>query len=217
MEKAYRIKHNLKVILCALLTVVLLCSAIFIMVTQVYVAYSQESYEMLHMETRQIKRDINLQMNSDRENLITMANFAGQLYDEGEGFGLLFKSFEAIGLFEDVRILLPDNSFVTKMGTAPSSGELSFDEETKKGAYISGRVGDLVHTDKMVVRSAVPVTAKDGKIVAILYGIINLQSFENRYLDDVRDMGGDLFVIEQGNGNFIIDTKRENFGHVTEL
>lgn len=216
MEKKYRKRQNRNVLFFAFVTITLLCSVILAMIASVYKSAENEAFEKLHMETAQFKQDITLQMYSDRENLVIMSNFAAKLHEDGESYQLLFNSFEEIGLFEDVRILLPDNSFVTKNGAVPS-GDLIFKEEVKKGTYISNRVTDLVNNDKEVVRSAVPVVSKNGRTVAIIYGIIDLQKFEDRYLEKVRNLGADLFVIEQESGKFVIDTKREGFGLVSEL
>lgn len=217
MEKRYRLKRNLRVVLSAFITVALLCCAIISTVSHVYNDVEEEAYEMLHLETQQIKNDINLQFYSDRENLITMANFASKLYEDGEDYSMLFKSFQEIGLFEDVRILRQDNSLVSKNGTIPGVDDLDFAEEIKKGTYVSGRVVDLVNKNKEVVRSAVPIVDSKGTTVGMIYGIVDLQKFEDRYLDDIKSVGGDLFVADQRTGNFIIDTKRDNFGNITEL
>lgn len=217
MKNTYNSKQNLKIVVLALLTVVLLCIAIVTMILHIYHTSEEEAYERLHLETQQIKRDINLQVYSDRENLMTMANFAEKLYENGEEYELLFKSFEEIGLFEDVRILEPNNILLTKMGTKRVESDISFKEEVKKGMYVSGRVRDLINKDREVVRSSVPVKTDTGETVAIIYGIIDLQKFEDRYVDDVRAINSDLFIIEQKNGNFIIDTKREGLGQITEI
>lgn len=217
MERAYRFKHNLKLIVYAIITVAMLCATIGIMVMSIYSSSEGEAFDNLHKETRLIKRDINLQMYSDRENLMIMSNFASKLYENGESYELLFRSFEEIGLFEDVRVLMPNNTMVTKAGVIADVGDLLFEEEVKKGMYVSGRVRDLVNRNKEVVRSAVPVKDNDDNTIAIIYGIIDLQKFEDRYFDTVRSDNADLFVIEQSNGNFIIDTKRPGFGGVIEL
>ena len=52
----------------------------FAMVGYLYAVAEEEAYETLHMQTKQIKDDLSLQLKSDRENLSTMANFASKLY-----------------------------------------------------------------------------------------------------------------------------------------
>lgn len=217
MGKSYRARHNLMVILCTAVVVILLFASVDITFFSIYEDAREDAFEKLHLETQQIKNDINLQMFSDRENLVTMANFAARLYEEGRDFSLLFESFEEIGLFENVRLLLPDNTVLTKKDKIDATGQMDFNEELSKGNHISGRVSDLVYIDSPIVRSAVPVTLSDGRVVGILYGVINLQKFEDRYIEKAKGLGGDLFIMDEANGNFLLDTRRENFGNVDDL
>ena len=82
---------------------------------------------MLHIQTKQIKDDITLQLISDRENLATMANFASKLYADGKGYERMFDYFKPIGLFSRIGILNPDGTFITKDGTYDLKGKISFE------------------------------------------------------------------------------------------
>ena len=115
------------VLLCTIfLTMIslLLCSIFMGLVTILYVETKEEAYENLHVQTKQIKDDITLQLLSDRENLSTMANFAAKLYGDGESYDLLFASFKPIGLIQNIGILNPDNVFVTKVGSIDLDGKI---------------------------------------------------------------------------------------------
>ena len=98
-----------------IVTVFLLCTIILSMLSYVFNSSEKEAYENLHLETQEIKNDIKLQMISDRENLVTMANFAAKLHNEGEDLDIMFQAFEKIGLIDNIGILLPDNRFITKV------------------------------------------------------------------------------------------------------
>jgi len=200
-----------------LLTVALLITVIFLMLSNTFSYSESECYEKLHLETKQIKKNINTQMLSDRENLITMSNFASNLYENGDSYGLLFESFEKIGLFEDIGILTPDGHFLTRFGKMDVSDAISFEEESARGQYVSGRVTDLVDKNREVVRSCVPVKDSADRTVAILYGVINLDVLEEKFADDAKDVGAELYVVEGGSGNYIIDTKHEKLGNITYL
>lgn len=217
VEKVNRVKHNMAAIGLALVAVVLLSLVILTLVTYIHNYTKEESFEKLHLETRQIKDDINLQMLSDRENLMTMSNFAAKLHEEGKDYSLLFESFEKIGLFDHIKLLNEDGYLLTKGETLYIGDTVSFEEEAKKGTYISGRVYDLTDPEKQVVRSAVPVVTSDGKTVAVIYGVIELHSFKERYLDDVEAIDADVLVIEAGNGNYVLDTNSEELGNIAEL
>ena len=130
-------------IIYTVLTAILLCVVFLAVVNYLYKSTEEEAYENLHVQTKQIKDDITLQLISDRENLSTMANFAAKLYSDGESYDRMFESFKPIGLINNIGILAPDNTFITKVGSINLEGKISFEEEKEKGAYISGRVKEL--------------------------------------------------------------------------
>ena len=92
---------------------------------------------MLHIQTKQIKDDLTLQLKSDKENLTTMANFAAKLYADGESYSRMFDSFKPIGLFSRIGILNPDGTFITKDETVDLSDRLSFWDEAAVGDHIT--------------------------------------------------------------------------------
>ena len=59
-----KFKHNWKQIAYTAFTVILLCSVIISMIGYIYKFSEEEAFEKLHLETQQIKSDINLQMMS---------------------------------------------------------------------------------------------------------------------------------------------------------
>lgn len=60
-----------------------MCIAFLSMINYTYHDAEENAFESLHMRTREIKENINLQMISDRENLLTIANMAETLYSDG--------------------------------------------------------------------------------------------------------------------------------------
>ncbi|MBQ4088072.1 MAG: GGDEF domain-containing protein [Clostridia bacterium] len=193
-----------------IMLVVVLFSMVFFMVQHT----EEEAYSNLRVQTESLKSNINLQMISDRENLLTMASFASKLYADGESYALLFDSFEEIGLLESVGILSPDGTFTTKAGVSDASAYLSFEEEAKKGEYISGRIKDITNPDVEIVRSAVPVVS-GGETVAMLYGAVDLQKLENFFGEKAKMQEADLLIIEGTSGNYIADTRNDELGNVT--
>ena len=121
-------------IIYTIITAVLLCVVFLTMVSHLYVSAKNEAEENLHVQTKQIKDDIILQLISDRENLSTMANFAAKLYSDGESYDLMFDSFKPIGLIENIGILTPDNNFVTKAGSVDLNGKISFEDAARENS-----------------------------------------------------------------------------------
>ena len=197
-------------------TVVLLCVLFVTMVSSFYQKAEEDAYEMLHIQTRQIKDDLVLQIKSDRENLVTMANFASKLYADGESYDLMFDSFKPIGLFSNIGILNPDNVFVTRIGSIDLSGKISFEDEVFRGSYISGRIPDLTRDGKEIIRSAVPIMV-NGKTVGILYGVIHLDTIGAKYNKMAKELDAQLFVYDKDTGKFVIDTIDRNPGELSEF
>lgn len=203
-------------ILYTIVTVIILCTILLSVVSSFYFNAEDEAYEMLHIQTKQIKDDLILQIKSDRENLITMANFASKLYKDGEGFSILFKSFKPIGLFSEVRVLTPDNKLITKDGIIDVNGKLSFENELNREYFITGRVKDPTVKDKEIIRSYAPIVV-DNKTVGILHGLIDLNTIKNRYNTMANELNAQLFVYSKDTGKYVIDTANEKPGALSEL
>lgn len=210
-------KRSRKYLIYTVLTFVLLSALFLSLAGYLYKDAEERAMETLHVQTKQFKDDLTLQMLSDRENLATMANFAAKLYLDGGDYSLLLTSFKPIGLISNIGILTPDHTFITKAGTTDLTGQISFEEEAAKGAYFSGRVRDLTNAANYDrVRSAVPITV-NGKTVGILYGIVRLTSFEERYLGLANELDAQLFIYETSTGNLVVDSIHEEPGNISFL
>ena len=211
-----RRKRRQNTIFFTIVAVLLICAVFFAMVSSFYIQAEEMAYENLHVQTKQIKDDLILQIKSDRENLVTMANFAAKLYADGEGYDLMFESFKPIGLFSNIGILNPDNTFSTKVGTIDLKGKISFVQESLRGEYISGRIVDLTGFGGEIIRSAVPIKVKD-QVVGILYGVIRLETIGEKYTNMAKELDAQLFVYSKEDGKFFIDTIDKNPGELSNF
>jgi len=209
-ERQFRSKFFLTILFA-----IILCFAFLMVITYSYQDAENSAFENLHMRTREIKEDINLQMISDRENLQTIANMAGTLYQEGKDYDILFNSFESIGLIKNIGILTPDNSFTTKNGVINLNGKMDFTKEVAKSPYFSGKVEDVTHPTHQVIRSSVPIKVQN-ETVGVLYGIIELNNIKKKYKPIADGIDARLYVIESGNGNFIVDTWSHDLGNLAD-
>ena len=196
---------------CVLLGVVL-----FTMLSYIYINTEKTAFHDLHLETQQVKENIEIQIVSDMENLSTMASLAAKLHANGENFDLLFKSFNPIGLIENIGILMPDGMLYTKTGSADMRGKISFNAEAVKGKCVSGRVDDLTIPNRQIIRCSVPVISNE-EYVAVLYGVIELETLREKYEPFADEINAHLFIVESENGQFVVDTchnKLENISTV---
>lgn len=217
MAKTYKRKRiKQKNVLFTVVTVVLICTIFLSVVNFCYSSAMEEAYEMLHIQTKQIKDDLTLQIKSDMENLDTMARFAAKLHAEGSGYGLMFEAFKPIGLFSRIGILTPECKFITKESVVDLSESMSFEAETLKGKHITGRTYSYSRPGEKVVRCGVPIVVR-GETVGIMYGIIKIETINARYSEDAKDIDAQLFVYDKETGKFIIDTIDKNMGELSEL
>lgn len=217
MAKTYeKKKYRQSNILYTIVAAILICTVFFGMVVSFYLNAEDEAYEMLHIQTKQIKDDLTLQLKSDKENLATMASFAAKLYATGQDYSLMFDSFKPIGLFSRIGILTSDCTFITKDETVDLSDRLSFEEEAMKGNHITGRTYSYSKPGEVVVRSAVPINV--GKeTVGIIYGIIKIETINEKYNNMAKELDAQLFVYDKETGKFIIDTINNLPGELLEL
>ena len=85
-----------------------------------------------------------------------------------------------------------------------ATGYLSFAEEAAKGAHISDRETDIL-TGDYIIRHFMPVI-RDGQIVAMLYGVITLNTLPKTVVLEPYGGRGALYIIDGNNGDFLIDT-----------
>lgn len=203
-----------KRILYTVIVAMLLLGLLITLIGYIYTNTKEEGLENLHIQTKDVKDDFELQMISDTENLFTIANLASKLYTEGEQLDPIVLSFEEIGLIENIGFLLPDNVILTKVGRMKAPEELNFKEEVARETYISGIVEDMTLPGRNVIRIAIPVEVED-KVVAILYGMINAQDLEERLLENAAYSSTQIFVIDRTNGKFIVNTISNKFEDIS--
>lgn len=209
-------KKKGKAIIYVAVTFVLLSALFLLLASYLYTDAENRAMETLHIQTKQIKDDLTLQLLSDRENLATMANFASKLYLDGGDYSLLFESFKPIGLISDIVILTPDNTFITKSSSVNLDGRVSFSEDARQGTFITGRIKEATVFDYERVRSAVPIVA-NGKTVGMLYGIIRLEDLERRYLNIATELDAQLFIYHAATGDLIVDSIHDELGNISFL
>lgn len=203
-------------IIYTIITAMLLCAVFLGMVVALYNKAENEAYENLHVQTKQIKDNLVLQLNSDNENLVTMANFAAKLNAGGMSYDIMFDSFKPIGLFSRIGILTPNCNFITKDEVVDLKGIISFEEEALLGEHITGRTYSYSRPDEEVIRSAVPIRV-NGETVGIIYGIIKIDELTDRYKQMVADLDAQLFVYKKDSGDILIDTIQNEYENISFL
>ncbi len=183
------------IILHSFIAVLCLVLLVFIMLFYMYNDAKNSGKEDLHIQTSELKNDIEAQFAASEESLLTLSNVVAYLQnDENRELSLLFDAFEPVGLIDNVAVLLPDNVLYTKRGYVDVVSDVSFENEIQKGIYISGVVSDMTNPSIKIVRMAVPVKLED-ETISILYGAISIDSFEERYKPIVEAYGAEMSIV----------------------
>lgn len=163
-------------------------------------------FERLYEEASNIASYIERGVNNDRDQLellaAIIANHKGLSTSELQH---LLSSFDQVGMMAHVNLLLPDNTMITHDGKRIDvTGKLSFEQEAAKGVHISDRETDIL-TGDYIIRHFMPVI-RDGQIVAMLYGVITLNTLPKTVGLEPYGGRGALYLIDGNNGDFFIDT-----------
>ena len=96
-------------------------------------------------------------------------------------------------------------------------GILSFDDESAQGIHVTKKTLSFMQEYNFVVRNFVPVI-KDGKTVAMLYAIINLEALNQSIPTNLLlDTKTDMYVFDPKNGDLIVDTWHKSLRNINML
>lgn len=116
-----------------------------------------------------------------------------------------------------IEVLTPDNILTIQDGTRiDTTGRLDFAAEAAKGAYVSDRVASLENAEDYVLRNAVPIV-KNGKTIAMLYGVASLKALSENYTVDIYDGQAFILGVDGTSGDFLLDTWHNTLRNVEDL
>ena len=191
----------------AVVMVVLIVVASIVMTNHITDNERKRCFDLLFTEARDIASSIETSINNDREVLQLLADVVAQSDDfNSPQLWNLMKSFDHMGFMSQLALLMPDDTIIYGAGQSiDASGLLSFNQELIRGKHISPRSVSLLDSKNYVLRHFCPVN-RDGRVIALLYGVIRLQDLPVTMA--MRPYGGKgaMFLIEAESGNFLIDT-----------
>lgn len=187
--------------------IILIVTASFGVTNYINHMEEERSFNRLYKEADNLADTIELYAANDREELEMLSTIISQYQDlSSPELWDLLSSYSNIGMMSRIELLLPGDIVLTRGGeSVDASGLLSFEAEAAKGVHITNRETDVIDRDTYVVRHYVPVY-QNGKIIAMLYGVIvpgELPEAVN--LNPYGGLGA-LYIIDGNTGDFLIDT-----------
>ena len=186
-----------------LILVLLIAASSFWLTDRINHEEEDTSFSRLKEEARVLAQDIERTMTTDREQLTMIATIMADSTEPMEKFLGMYQDTGTF--FSRLELLLPGDLVITEEGErVDASGVLSFEEAAALGPHVSDREHGL-HGEGLVVRHYVPVQ-RNGKTVAMLYGVIALGTLDRELPDSPYDGQAAVYIIDGATGDFLIDT-----------
>lgn len=217
MKKEFRI-HWGRGLIITIILILVISIATLIFAYKITEREEKVCWETLHISTKDLSGDIQKRIEDDRELLRTMARvIADHDMINSSKVKMHLKEFEKKSVISRIGLLLPGDIVILADGsTVDTKGELSFKREAALGEHISDREKEIGGKKENILRNYVPVLL-EGKTVAMLYGVVELEQMPDLLEPDVYDGKASVYVIDGRTGDFILDTWHKSLGNVYDL
>ncbi len=180
----------------------------------------ENCWDRLDVATRSTARKISVRI-TDNLNFLDAASDSFVLTEhinDTKEVGAYLESIKRMTIFDDIKVITKDGYLIDLNGNKIKvEGDLSFNELVQKGTHISPRCTDYF-TNKEVVYCFSPVFSKATETpTAIISGTLDCENLGKIF--DVFTYGenAQLFVIDEEDGSYIIDTWHEKLGNISDL
>ena len=214
MKRSFAINYNKKVKITVLVILALFALSGFVSY-KIRNLEEEAAWYSLNRSANRINDELSRRIDVDREVLLTFADIISkQDKIDSPLTQEIIDDFKANTLMEHIALLLPgDKVLWPHQPPINVKGIMSFEEEAKHGTHITDRLVDLRDRNNFILRNFVPVQ-KDGKTVAMLYGVINLRTLPAFMNQNIYHGQAVYFIIDGDNGDFILNTHRTKLGNM---
>ncbi len=206
MKIKYFFHRNTRVAVTFLMTVALFLISY---IASYYISKIEEEkcWDELNRAVKMLDRDMQTYIRYDQEVLDSIASLiAAQDKVESPQVQHIIDEFKPENMIYRIGILLPDNRVMMQnQPIQDASGILNYIDEAAKGKHVSNRSVSIMDENDFVLRNFVPVR-KDGKTIAMLFGIIDLKELPYKIKSNAYDGNAATYVIDSKTGEFIVDT-----------
>lgn len=193
------------IVTAVLLVVALLAS--FALTAYVYNYEESQSVDRLSREAERLSQELDMALIDDTEQMAALAMLASHHSDiTSSEFLNMLGSYSTVGAVSRLELLLPDNTVLLRDGVQiDASGVLSFEKEASQGAHMSRQSHDLTNPERLVVRIFTPIV-QDGQTVALLCGVIELDTLMDCIATPPYNGRAGIMLIEGETGDLLVDT-----------
>ena len=203
-------------VLITVLVALIIALTVSVCVKRTHDKMTQYSFDELATKTRAVAQDF---YTATRTDTIILNAMAGLLADQPQEDWLsVMNAFDIQTSFVTyIEVLTPDDVLTMQDGTRiDTTSRLDFSAEAARGAYVSNREVSLENPEDFVLRNAVPIV-KNGKTVAMLYGVASLKALSESYTVDIYDGQAFVLGVDGTSGDFLLDTWHNTLRNIEDL
>lgn len=219
MQNHNYINHNIykKIIITSLVMIILIFFS-SVMAIQISTFEEQEGWLVLEQTAQNISDEMTNKIERDQELLESIATIIeGMDSLNSPDVQKIIDEFRPNTMISHIALLLPGNFvMIPNEPIRDVNGILSFEEEAALGKHISDRSVDIRDENRFILRNFVPLH-KDGQIVAMLYGVVDLQTFPKQLDRSAYEGKIQISIIDAQNGDYIVDTWHETLVNNDDL
>ena len=217
MKRSFAINYNKKVKITVLVILALFALSGFVSY-KIRNLEEEAAWYSLNRSANRINDELSRRIDVDREVLLTFADIISkQDKIDSPLTQEIIDDFKANTLMEHIALLLPgDKVLWSHQPPINVKGIMSFEQEAKHGTHVTDKLVDLRDRNNFILRNFVPVQ-KDGKTVAMLYGVINLRTLPAFMNQNIYHGQAVYFIIDGDNGDFILNTHRTKLGNMWDV
>lgn len=195
-----------------------LVAALAVILKYQYTREKQACFDTLSGYTSEMAADIDSDFSSDMAQLEFIARILSYFEaPDAPGPLEILESPNGCKVISHLAILYPDNHVYLGSGVRRGAeGTLSFTEEAALGSHISGRSVSLEAPDQEVLRCFVPII-KNGSTVALLYGVVALDTLPDHYAINAFGDTTHIYLIDRSTGDFLMDTWHDTLTNTKEM
>lgn len=178
----------------------------------------EKCWNFMKESAQAVNNEIDIRI-SDNVNILKLTSdqlVQEDLLGDREATTKRLRSMTRLTMFYRIDILYSDGTLLTPMGVREDTSSVPpYAKLAEMGTYMSQRVRDIIK-DEPVMRYYIPIK-KEGKTIAIMIGVIDCTSLYKTFNTAAFDGNANCYLVDSGDGAFIMGQKGEKLGNVNVL
>lgn len=211
-------KKKIKNLWPALSLILILFTSYLCFFARINQMMTDSCFKKLQQTAEQLIWELENQVSADGEILDSMVRFV-EIYgvNDVESCKKVLSAYQEDALLAELMILYPDNTILLRDGSKINAPlELSFEKLASRGTFITNIEKHVLDPDREVMYRVVPILS-EGKTIAELIGVVDLERLRDSYIVNVYTGNAYLFLIEGISGDYILDTWHKEPGTMEDF